>query len=110
MVDGNLITLCKKCHDDAPDEPTSFFKWAVERLPPDLEKSKRLTKTTLNLVIHRFALVPSGSPIHKEIDEYIETFYDDVWAVVGGHSEEAFVRLAERARAESEESGRLTRV
>ena len=76
----NLITLCRKCHEEAPDEPFKFFNWCSKHLPPELERSKQLTKTFIFLIMRNpeFKDIEESKMISK-ISEKVDEVYKDFW-------------------------------
>ena len=60
-----LITLCYRCHKEAPNTMIKMNEYLEVKLPPDLEKSCILTK-----LITKLYLVNKGVPyLSVEIDE-----------------------------------------
>lgn len=79
----NLITLCKYCHDLAPDNPTNFIKFCSYHLPSDLERSKNLTKTFIQIIIFNKEYDKINNPKDKlnYINNKTEELYKDFWNV-----------------------------
>lgn len=93
----NLISLCHRCHEFAPDEPTEFFKWASTSLPPKLDESLKLTKICIGLLSFKKELVQELVQIsnfdikvfestgkgleNSKTFNWIDNFYKDMWKV-----------------------------
>ena len=81
----NLITLCKKCHDFAPDEPIEFYKWAARSIPAEVERTLDLLKSLVPIIIlnpkfHKkdFSKNPE---LLKDLIKFMEDSYKDLWKV-----------------------------
>jgi hypothetical protein len=82
-VVGNLITLCRFCHKDAPNEPLTFVLWMRSHLSPELERSKSVSILLFNLIIEKYELKDQISlEAHQEIEVFIADMYEQLWKVV----------------------------
>lgn len=79
---GNLITLCHRCHKEAPDDPVSLFKYMRTSLPPDLEKSVHLCKIIVSLIKHDKSWRAALDEEPKVLDTLIDDFSRDVWKTI----------------------------
>jgi hypothetical protein len=87
---GNLLTLCRGCHREAPDDPIELFKWAARSLPPDMDSSRHLTKIALSVLLHRWGKQAQLAEAEALLDEV----YEDLWTIArpvrdGSRSSEA---------------------
>jgi hypothetical protein len=53
----NLATLCFKCHKQAPDDKINFEKYVQIHLPPNLAKSRIITKAMISIILSRYGFV-----------------------------------------------------
>jgi hypothetical protein len=84
-LEENLITLCRECHDNAPDEPADFFRWAASGLPPEMDGSKYLSRVCVSIIAHRVGL--PETKIAEALD-LVDEIYPDLWRVLTGASDE----------------------
>lgn len=104
-VEGNLITLCGVCHQLAPDDPSQFFKWAIRHLPPDLDKSKNLTKALVVSIFNKAGLkeIMQDKEKSKAIMDQIDDMYNSLWEVYVSNSVDKLSSFFERYYNDEEE-------
>jgi len=80
-----LITLCSMCHKEAPDDPVDFFKYTSKSLSPEFDRSLNITKVIICFLQqnkNKKELLLSDDPEkHKEILNWIDTIYKDLWKI-----------------------------
>ena len=86
----NLILLCKKCHDDAPNDPLDFFSWICKgmNLPPTFSKCISLIEMGLPiLILHKESRDEKGYLLSVSNGDWIElvddfkNFLVDFWEI-----------------------------
>lgn len=80
---GNLATLCRSCHKEAPDRPIEWFEWAKTGVPPQFDKHIQFTGMFLNVMSVNKELKQLFIDDKKEeLEEFMVEWYKDTWMTI----------------------------
>lgn len=83
-IEFNLVTLCRKCHKDAPNNPVEFIRYCSKHMSPELGRSIEITKLMVLIILNDFELLSKTDTTHNEkvytkINNRVSQLYDLLW-------------------------------
>ena len=85
-VECNLLTLCQLCHDKAPNDPIEFFKYCTIHLPPEVSKSRGVTKFMVMVCLKELGFIDSdvgrNKVVFEKMGSIVDDIFEDLWNVV----------------------------